>query len=33
MRIPENYIHVAEGLLAGFLAVAALSLLGLIIVR
>lgn len=30
MRIPNIYIHVATGLLAGFLAVAALSLLGLI---
>ncbi len=33
MRIPDNYIHVATGLLAGFLAVAALSLLGLVSVR
>jgi hypothetical protein len=29
MRIPDNYIHVAAGLMAGFLAVAALCLLGL----
>jgi hypothetical protein len=33
MRIPNNYIHVAAGLLAGVLAVAALSLFGLVIVR
>ena len=33
MRISHNYLHVAAGLLAGFLAVAALSLLGLISVR
>lgn len=33
MRIPDNYIHVAAGLLAGVFAVAALSLFGLISVR
>ena len=33
MRIPDNYIHVAAGLMVGFLLVAALSLLVLISFR